>query len=125
MFKKIKRFIVKYRDEILYGLLVVFIGISVMLGIFTTALVAISNDLVGVIDTKEAEIEKLKTEVKDANVKVNLANAKVDEIQQTYEDVVPKQQYLDDIEYLESVIYELRGQCEIDLKKAEESCKNH
>lgn len=125
MFKKIKRFIVKYRDKILYGLLVVFIGISVILGIFTTALVAISNDLVGVINNKEAEIEKLKTEVKDANVKVNLANAKVDEIQQTYEDVVPKQQYLDDIEFLESVIYELRGQCEIDLKKVEESCKNN
>ena len=41
-----------------------------------------------------------------------IAEMKFDELKQTYEDVIPKQQYIDDIEYLESVILELRTQCE-------------
>ena len=40
-------------------------------------------------------------------------------LKQTYEDVIPKQQYIDDIEYLESVILELRTQCEQECSKCD------
>ena len=122
MIQKIKDFCKRNKDDILLGIIVSLTGIVVVGGIFCYTLVIMSNDLVGVIDSKNTEIQDLKEEVKSANIKVNLANSKIDELEQTYEDVIPKQQYLDDIEYLESVIYELRYQCELDIKKTEEAC---
>ena len=60
-----------------------------------------------------------QTQMQKLTIERNIEAAKVDSILQTYEDTVPKQQYIDDIEYLESVILELRTQYEQESSKCD------
>lgn len=65
------------------------------------------DDLVDVVAEKQAQLDQVTME-RNRLYSVN------DSIRQTYEDAIPKQQYIDDIEYLESVIRELRESCQND-----------
>ena len=112
VFNSICNWFIKYKEEIKTGYLILVTGGIVIIGLFTWTLIAMCNDLVGVVETKNNEIEGYKEEIKYLSIEKNKAEATKDSIIQTYEDSIPKQQYIDDIEYLESVILELRAQCE-------------
>lgn len=111
-FKGIGDWFTKYKDEILSVYAMAITMAIIMIGIFVVTLVAMTNDLVATVQTKDAEIEGYKEQIKYLTIEKNKAEAAKDSIIQTYEDSIPKQQYLDDIEYLESVILELRGEFE-------------
>jgi hypothetical protein len=78
---------------------------AIILLVYSIAVSAMASDLVNVVNSKDKEIEKL---TKERNHYFYLS----DDLAQTYEDVVPKAQYVQDIEYLELVILELRDKCE-------------
>lgn len=116
IFNRVKDWCIKYKEDIKTCYMLAITVIVVIIGIFTCALVAMCNDLVGVVETRNNEIEGYQEEINYLIIERNKAEAARDSIIQTYEDSIPKQQYLDDIEYLESVIYELRTQCEKECK---------
>ena len=116
IFNRVKDWCIEYKEDIKTYYIFAVTVIVVIIGIFTCALVAMCNDLVGVVETRNNEIEGYKEEINYLIIERNKAEAARDSIIQTYEDSIPKQQYLDDIEYLESVIYELRTQCEKECK---------
>ena len=99
---KVKDWFVRNKFEIVLGSLGLFIIVSLLSILFNVMLV----------QTKNNEIEELTYER-------NYYYGMYDSIQQTYEEVVPKQQYIQDVEYLESVILELRTLCEGECKKCE------
>lgn len=103
--KKVLDWLKENKNEIIAGWSLVATVIAILAICGCAIFMAISDDLVGVVETKEAEKQAMEEE---RNYYYYLA----DDLQQTYEEVVPKQQYIDDIEYLESVILELRYQCE-------------
>lgn len=93
----------KNKEEILS---VYSIGISALLLVITMFMImfmVMCNDLVDRIKSQENELYNITQE---RNYYYNM----YDSIIQSHEDCIPKQQYIDDIEYLESVIRELRGQ---------------
>ena len=103
MFKKIKNWLSSNKLEVLqvYG-----ITITALLAVVTLWLIlfaAMSNDLVEVVDDKNTEIEEL--------AKQKLI------IETNFNEIM--QQYTDDVEYLESVILELRTQCEQECGKCD------
>lgn len=116
IFNRVKDWCIEYKDDIKTCYMFAVTVIVVIIGIFTCAVVAMCNDLVRVVETRNNEIEGYKEEIKYLTIEKNKAEAAKDSIIQTYEDSIPKQQYLDDIEYLESVILELRTQCEKECK---------
>mgnify|MGYP003174234383 FL=1 len=116
IFNRVKDWCIEYKEDIKTCYMMLVTVIVVIIGLFTWALIAMCNDLVGVVETRNNEIEGYKEEIKYLTIEKNKAEAAKDSIIQTYEDSIPKQQYLDDIEYLESVILELRTQCEKECK---------
>lgn len=116
IFNRVKDWCIEYKEDIKTCYMFAVTVIVVIIGIFTGALVAMCNDLVRVVETRNNEIEGYKEEINYLIIERNKAEAARDSIIQTYEDSIPKQQYLDDIEYLESVILELRTQCEKECK---------
>lgn len=116
IFNRVKDWYIEYKEDIKTCYMFAVTVIVVIIGIFTCALVAMCNDLVGVVETRNNEIEGYQEEINYLIIERNKAEAARDSIIQTYEDSIPKQQYLDDIEYLESVIYELRTQYEKECK---------
>ena len=78
---------------------------AIILLIYSIAVSAMASDLTNVVAKKNKEIEQL-------TIERNNYHYAYDQLQQTYEDVVPKAQYIQDIEYLELVILELRDKCE-------------
>ncbi|MGM9543510.1 MAG: hypothetical protein ACI3T9_00855 [Romboutsia timonensis] len=103
--KKVQNWLKENKNELMFGGFILVFLLLIFSIIFNVILIAVSDDLVGVVETKEAEIQELTQER-------NYYYYLYDDIMQTYEETVPKQQYIDDIEYLESVILELRYQCE-------------
>lgn len=116
IFNRVKDWCIEYKKEIKTCYIILVTIIVIIIGIFTYALLAICNDLVGVIETRNNEIEGYQEEINHLIIERNKAEAARDSIIQGYEDSIPKQQYLDDIKYLESVIYELRTQYEKECK---------
>lgn len=116
IFNRVKDWCIEYKEDIKTCYMFAITVIVIIIGIFTCALVAMCNDLVGVVETRNNEIEGYQEEINYLIIERNKAEAARDSIIQTYEDSIPKQQYLDDIEYLESVIYELRTQYEKECK---------
>lgn len=116
IFNRVKDWCIEYKKDIKTCYMFAITVIVVIIGIFTCSLVAMCNDLVGVVETRNNEIEGYQEEINYLIIERNKAEAARDSIIQTYEDSIPKQQYLDDIEYLESVIYELRTQYEKECK---------
>ena len=105
--KRMKDFIHKYKDDILVGILAITSCLSLLFGLGCYLFGAMAGDLANVVREKEDEIEQL-------TIERNMAQLGLDSVIQTYEDVVPKQQYIDDVEYLESVIRDFRCKYEND-----------
>lgn len=102
--KKLKNWLERNRDELLFGgitLLASLLAISIVYNIIFTV---ISNDLVNRVEKEVNEKQILQQER-------NYYYGLYDSVIQSYEDAIPKQQYIDDIEYLESVILQLRQTC--------------
>ena len=115
--KRIKEWFIKNKEDILLAWGMAGALSTMLLLVFCLVTMTISEDLVGVVNTKEQEIAKKDTMIEALEYERNYYYYLTDELQQTYEDVVPKGQYIQDVEFLESVILELRGQCEIELNK--------
>jgi len=109
---KVKDWFVRNKFEIVLGSFILAVMLLLLASLFIAMLVPMTEDLTNVVQTKNNEIEELTYER-------NYYYGMYDSIQQTYEEVVPKQQYIQDVEYLESVILELRTLCEGECKKCE------
>ena len=96
MFKKIKNWLSSNKLEVLEVYSMTITALLVVVTLWLILFTAMSNDLVEVVDSKNAEIEELTRQKLIIEMNFN-------EIMQ---------QYTDDIDYLESVILELRTQCE-------------
>ena len=116
IFNRVKDSCIEYKKDIKTCYMFAVTVIAIFICLFTCILITMCNDLVDVIETKNNEIKRYKEEIEYFTIKRNEAEAARDSIIQGYEDSIPKQQYLDDIEYLESVIYELRTQYEKECK---------
>lgn len=119
MFKKIKNWLKEYKYDLLFGWSCFATGLAIVFLIGTLTFMAISNDLVGRVEKEIKTQDELKSELEVARSEASYYYYMADELKQTYEDVIPKQQYIDDIEYLESVILELRTQCEQECSKCD------
>ena len=119
MFKKIKNWIISNKLEILEVYSMTITALLVVVVLRAIIFTAISNDLVGVVDSKNTEIMEKNGTIEELTRQKLIAEMKLDDVMQQYEDVIPKQQYIDDIEYLESVILELRTQCEQECSKCD------
>lgn len=102
--KKLKNWLERNRDEIMYGIIALLIAVLIMAICFSILFMGISDDLVEEVRIRNGEIEQLEYER-------NYYYGLYDSVVQSYEDAIPKQQYIDDIEYLESVILQLRQTC--------------
>ena len=102
--KKLKNWLERNRDEIMYGIIALLIVLLIMAMCFSILFMGISDDLVKEVQIRNGEIEQLEYER-------NYYYGLYDSVVQSYEDAIPKQQYIDDIEYLESVILQLRQTC--------------
>lgn len=102
--KKVLKWLERNRDEIMYGIIALLTALLIMAICFSILFMGISNDLVGRVEKEVKEKEVLKQER-------NYYYGLYDSVIQSYEDAIPKQQYIDDIEYLESVILRLRQTC--------------
>lgn len=102
--KKLKNWLERNRDEIMYGIIALLIALLIMAICFSILFMGISDDLAEEVQIRNGEIEQLEYER-------NYYYGLYDSVVQSYEDAIPKQQYIDDIEYLESVILQLRQTC--------------
>lgn len=116
IFNRVKDWCIEYKKEIKTCYMFAITIIVIIISIFTYALLAICNDLVGVIETRDNEIEGYQEEINHLIIERNKAESERESIIQAYEDSIPKQQYIDDIEYLESVILELKTQYKKECK---------
>ena len=112
MFKKIKTWISLHELDILEIYSIIITVVLVFCALWAILFTSISNDLDEVVDSRNTEIKEKNAEIENLTKQKKIAEMKFDEIIQQYEDVIPKQQYVDDIEFLESTIRELRTQCE-------------
>lgn len=103
MFKKIKNWLLSNKLEILEVYSMTITALLVVVTLWLILFAAMSNDLVEVVDDKNTEIEELTRQKLIIEMNFN-------EIMQ---------QYTDDIDYLESVILELRTQCEQECGKCD------
>lgn len=103
--RKIKNWFIRYKEELLFGWSIVATVVMLLFLATTILFMGISEDLVSRVDMEVTEKEEIKME-RDKYYYL------LDDLKQTYEDVVPKGQYIQDVEYLESVIRELREQLE-------------
>lgn len=117
MLNKIKAFFKEHIEEILVGTTTVFVCTTVILGLFSAALVAMTNDLVEVVDMRNTEVEELKIELQESHRSNIILKQTVEDIQTTYENSVPKLEYDSKIQYYESVIDELVTQCQKECKQ--------
>lgn len=102
--KKVLKWLKEGKDELLYGSIALLAGLLALSIVYNVIFAAISNDLVDRVEKEVSEKEVLQQER-------NYYYGLYDSVIQSYEDVIPKQQYIDDIEYLESVILQLRQAC--------------
>ena len=110
IFNRVKDWCIEYKKEIKTCYIILVTVIAIFICLFTCILITMCNDLVDVIETKNNEIKRYKEEIEYLTIKRNEAESERESIIQTYEDSIPKQQYINDIEYLESVILELTTQ---------------
>ena len=102
--KELKNWLERNRDELLFGGITLLVSLLALSIAGNVIFIGISNDLVDRVEKEVKEKELLKQER-------NYYYGLYDSVIQSYEDAIPKQQYIDDIEYLESVILQLRQIC--------------
>lgn len=101
MFQNIKKFIGKYTKEILIFTSIFLLCVAIMTSIWAYTMTVLTNDLVGVVQMKDTEIHELQ----QSNY---ILYTRADEIEQTYEDSIPKFEYDQKIQYYESIIKECK-----------------
>ena len=116
IFNRVKDWCIEYKKDIKTCYMFAVTVIAIFICLFTCILITMCNDLVDVIETKNNEIKRYKEEIEYLTIKRNEAEAARDSIIQGYEDSIPKQQYINDIEYFESVILELKTQYKKECK---------
>lgn len=89
---------------------ILFIALSIVFAIIAIMFVLMSQDLSSRVKSQNNEILELNTTIENITYERNECYYQLDQTNQLYEDVVPLWQYVYDIEYLESVIRELKGQ---------------
>lgn len=102
--KKVLKWLKEGKDELLFGGIALLVGLLALSITYNVIFTTISNDLAKEVQIRNGEIEQLEYER-------NYYYGLYDSVIQSYEDAIPKQQYIDDIEYLESVILQLRQAC--------------
>lgn len=102
--KKLKNWLERNKDELLFGGITLLVSLLLLSIAGNVIFIGISNDLV---DRVEKEVNEKEVLQQERNYYYGL----YDSVIQSYEDAIPKQQYIDDIEYLESVILQLRQTC--------------
>lgn len=102
--KKVLKWLERNRDELLFEGIAVLVALLALSIAGNIIFIGISNDLVDRVNKEVNEKEVLQ---QDRNYYYGL----YDSVIQSYEDAIPKQQYIDDIEYLESIILQLRQTC--------------
>lgn len=100
----------KNKEEILSVYSMVITCLMILIAMFMLMFVGISDDLTKRVISQENEIKQLTVDLENMTYERNECYYQLDQTNQLYEDVVPLWQYVSDIEYLESVIRELRGQ---------------
>ena len=98
------------KEEILSAYSIGITVLAIVFAMFMVLFMVMSNDLSSRIISQENEIIELNTTIENITYERNECAYQLDQTNQLYEDVVPLWQYVYDIEYLESVIRELRGQ---------------
>lgn len=102
--KKVLKWLKENKEEIVEAIAIGLFLLVLGLMLFIAILVAMTDDLV---DRVEKEVNEKQVLQQERNYYYGL----YDSVIQSYEDAIPKQQYIDDIEYLESVILQLRQAC--------------
>lgn len=102
---KVKDWFVRNKSEIIANSLLVCIMLIIVLVIFISMLVPKTKQLMKEAETKDIAIQDL-TQERD-----NYYNM-LDSIQQSYSEVIPEQQYLKEVAFLESIISELMEECQ-------------
>lgn len=121
--ERLKLWLKENKEELLIGWGALATLIAVGLSIFTIVSIAITNDLMEMVESKEEELLVAKERVGAAELRELYYRSLYEEVEllydnmiTEYEDVVPKREYIQEVEYLESVILELRYQCEKEIK---------
>lgn len=109
---KVKDWFKNNKSEIMADSLLVCIMLIIVLVIFISMLVPKTKQLMKEAETKDIAIQDL-TQERD-----NYYNM-LDSIQQSYSEVIPEQQYLQEVEFLESVISQLMEECQGQCLKCE------
>lgn len=102
--KKVLKWLKENKEEIVEAIAIGLFLLVLGLMLFIAILVAMTDDLV---DRVEKEVREKQVLQQERNYYYGL----YDSIIQSYEDVIPKGQYIQDVEYLESVILQLRQAC--------------
>lgn len=102
--KKVLKWLEERKDELLYGGIALLVSLLVLSIAGNIVFIGISNDLV---DRVEKEVGEKQVLLQERNYYYGL----YDSVIQSYEDVIPKGQYIQEVEYLESVILQLRQAC--------------
>lgn len=109
--KKVQDWLKRNKEELLFGWGMIGTAISIVLILFVSMVIAMSNDLVGRVEKEVAEKETMEKALEDKTKEAAYYYTMYDSLIQSYEDVIPKGQYIQDVEYLESVILKLRETC--------------
>lgn len=102
--KKVLKWLKEGKDELLFGGITLLAGLLALSIVYNVIFIGISDDLV---DRVEKEVKEKQVLQQERNYYYGL----YDSIIQSYEDVIPKGQYIQEVEYLESVILQLRQAC--------------
>lgn len=109
--KKVQDWLKRNKEELLFGWGMVGTAVSIVLILFVSIVMAMSNDLVDRVEKEVSEKETIETALEDKTREAAYYYSMYDSLIQSYEDVIPKGQYIQDVEYLESVILQLREAC--------------
>ena len=102
--KKVLKWLKENKEEIVEAIAIGLFLLVLGLMLFIVILVAMTDDLV---DRVEKEVREKQVLQQERNYYYGL----YDSVIQSYEDVIPKGQYIQEVEYLESVILQLRQAC--------------
>ena len=115
--QRVKEWFIRNKETLLFIWTGLATGVAIIFGIILLVLGGMSEDLVGQVNDQKKTLkentiamERLKNE---KNYAIDLYNA----LREEYSSAVPLQVYIQDVEYLESVILELRYQCELALNE--------
>lgn len=116
-----KKWLKENKMELLIGLSIISTVIALFVILYSVILSNVLDEALIIMEDQKVQIEALHDEVYFVTnemeyyyVSYNEMINEYERVLEEYSDVVPKEQYLQEIEFLESVILELRYQCELE-----------